>query len=204
MSDEPLSALEAASAIREVAGWSDRLRQRVAGLTWMFWGMVTPAIFVSYALGASAGVADAPWFGLLWLPWAALGLLFTWLLWRSSRVAAQDAPVSWRELGVHAALFVAATVGVAIIVVVLRLPLAPPTGVLVGLGLVTAMLAVRDAATAGPHAAAVVQAVGGLALLAFGLQQALAQPGLAAAALSDAVASAVVLVGVGTFRTTRG
>jgi hypothetical protein len=139
----------------------------------------------------------------LWLPWAALGLLFTTVLWRSMRVVLKAPPVTPRELFLHAGVFLLATVGSVLVVLALDLPFSPPTAVLLGIGLVTAMLGVRDASGAAARGPGLVQALGGLLLIAFAVAEAVALggrsflDGIAQAALANAVASAVVLGGVG-------
>lgn len=198
MSDEPLSPLQAASALREVAGWSGPLRQRTVGLAWLVWSLVAPAIFVTYAWSEAAG-ADAWWVALAWAPWAALGLLVTTLLLRSSRTERAQPTVSTRELLAHAGLFLVATVGAATVVLVLRLPLAPPTAALLGLGLLVAMLGARDA-LGEERAPGALQLAGGLALVAFALSESSAGVGPQAAALANALASGAVLGGIGAFR----
>jgi hypothetical protein len=210
--DAALTPLEAASALREVAGWSGSLRAKTEGLTWIFWGVVAPAIFLTYALAATLA-PDAPWTGLLWLPWASLGLLFTALLWRSTRVAASRPTVSARELAVHAGLFLLAMAGAVVLVFAARVPLAPTTAVGAGLGLLVAMLGVREAAApaGGSRALGLVQILGGVALVGFAVSEALALAGepaeaaLRDSALGHAAASAVVLVVIGALRyATRG
>src|SRR5439155_15344138 len=62
------------------------LARRTAGLTWMIWGVVAPAIFVTYSLAGLVVAQDpaaARLFPILWIPWAGLGLLTTASLWRS-------------------------------------------------------------------------------------------------------------------------
>lgn len=198
MSEEPFSPLQAASALREVARWSDPLLARTVGLTWLVWSLVAPAIFVTYAWAAAAQVGALA-LALAWLPWATMGLLVTFLLARSARVERAPSVLSSRELLVHAALFLAATVGAATVVLVLRLPLAAPAAVLLGLGLLVGMLGARDAA-AGERAPGILQLAGGVVLLAFALSEASAGLGDESAALANAVATAVVLAGVGAFR----
>src|SRR2546428_9143884 len=52
----------------------------------MIWGVVAPAIFVTYSLAGLVVAQDpaaARLFPILWIPWAGLGLLTTASLWRS-------------------------------------------------------------------------------------------------------------------------
>lgn len=202
MTDEPLTAIQAARALREVGRWSEQLRHRTIALTWMLWGLVAPAIFVTYAWSDAALAPDSPWTGLLWLPWALLGVSFTQLLWRSARIEGDEPALTFRELAVHVALFLLATVGAALVVIALGLEIAPPAAVLLGLGLLVAMLGAQES-LASKRAAGAIQVAGGLALLALGLQLAVAQAGFGQAALWGALASAGVLHGIGAFRYTR-
>jgi hypothetical protein len=159
---------------------------------------VTPGIFVTYAWSA-ASAEGARWAALAWLPWAAMGMLVTALLWRSSRVEREPAAVSARELALHAVLFLLASVGAATVVLVLRLPLAPPAAVLLGLGLLIGMLGVRDV-LGRERAPGALQVLGGVALIAFGLSEASAGVGAEGAAIANALATALVLGGIGAFR----
>src|SRR5207244_3677164 len=89
---ERLTAHAAVAEIRRIEGLHGALARRASGLTWMIWGIVAPAIFVSYALlGILVGFpSDGDGyhalrflFPALWAPWAAIGLVATATLWRS-------------------------------------------------------------------------------------------------------------------------
>jgi len=89
---EGLTPQAAVAEIRRIEGLHGALARRASGLTWMIWGIVAPAIFISYALlGILVGFPGngngyhALWvlFPVLWAPWAAIGLVATATLWRS-------------------------------------------------------------------------------------------------------------------------
>jgi len=89
---ERLTPHAAVAEIRRIEGLHGALARRASGLTWMIWGIVAPAIFVSYALlGILVGFpsdgdgyhALRVLFPVLWAPWAAIGLVATATLWRS-------------------------------------------------------------------------------------------------------------------------
>jgi hypothetical protein len=89
---EGLTPHAAVAEIRRIEGLHGALARRATGLTWMIWGIVAPAIFVSYALlGLLVGFpsdgdgfhALRVLFPVLWAPWAAIGLAATATLWRS-------------------------------------------------------------------------------------------------------------------------
>src|SRR5207245_8825571 len=82
----------AVAVIRRIEGLHGALARRASGLTWMIWGIVAPAIFISYALlGIRVGFPGngngyhALWvlFPVLWAPWAAIGSVATATLWPS-------------------------------------------------------------------------------------------------------------------------
>src|SRR6266571_6286167 len=89
---EGLTPQAAVAEIRRIESLHGALARRASGLTWMIWGIVAPAIFISYALlgilvgfpGTNNGY-HALWilFPVLWAPWAAIGLVATATLWRS-------------------------------------------------------------------------------------------------------------------------
>jgi hypothetical protein len=74
--------------------------------------------------------------------------------------------------------------------------------VLLGIGLLTAMLGAREA-FGEERGAGIVQALAGLALLLFAVSQALAAVGPGDAALADALAAGIVLGAVGAVRFVR-
>ena len=45
-----LTPQAAVAEIRRIEGLHGALARRASGLTWMIWGIVAPAIFISYAL----------------------------------------------------------------------------------------------------------------------------------------------------------
>ena len=88
---ERLMPHAAVAEIRRIEGLHGALARRASGLTWMIWGIVAPAIFVSYALlGILVGFpsdgdgyhALRVLFPVLWAPWAAIGLVATATLCR--------------------------------------------------------------------------------------------------------------------------
>jgi len=83
---ERLTPHAAVAEIRRIEGLHGALARRASGLTWMIWGIVAPANFVSYALLAilvGTYHSLALLFPLLWIPWAAVGITATATLWRS-------------------------------------------------------------------------------------------------------------------------
>lgn len=73
--------LDAARAIRSAQEWGALLRQRMEGLTWMLWGVVAAAAFLSYAFAAREH-APAWVRPVLWIPWVAGGNVITVVSWR--------------------------------------------------------------------------------------------------------------------------
>lgn len=94
-----LDAREAAQEIGRLQEQDDALARRTAGVTWMIWGLVAPAIFVTYAAfgtplrGSSLGFLE----GFLWVPWVLLGCLATWAAWETAGTARPElAGGNWR------------------------------------------------------------------------------------------------------------
>ncbi|HLE96966.1 MAG TPA: hypothetical protein VI997_06295 [Candidatus Thermoplasmatota archaeon] len=96
-------ARDAAKVLAEATTYEDALRQRTEGITTAIWGLVSPGIFLSYALmGAAMGDDTSPWmflFGFLWVPWVAAGVAVTSVMWRTARLAApnlgREQPKAW-------------------------------------------------------------------------------------------------------------
>lgn len=107
--DATLTPAEAARAVAQASRWEDSLIQRTEGLTAMIWGLVTPAIFVTYNL---ASLLDPPDWAYLfwWLPWAIAGNLATFALWRSAALTSPhlEGEQSWLR-----SLIAASAVGLA-------------------------------------------------------------------------------------------
>ena len=89
---ETLTPQDAARTIAKARSWEAALEGRTAGLTWMIWGIVSPAIFVTYGFAATlatlAGAQPGWWMGLLWMPWVAMGIVATVALWKTAGLAA--------------------------------------------------------------------------------------------------------------------
>lgn len=89
---EPLTPQRALAEIGRIEALHGALARRTTGLTWMIWGIVAPAIFISYALlGILIGfLFDGDGYHalrilvpVLWAPWAAIGFIATATLWRA-------------------------------------------------------------------------------------------------------------------------
>lgn len=88
----------AAQALAEATRYEDALRQRTEGLTWMIWGIATPAIWLSYGFAGATLPADWPlWAEMLWVPWVFAGVLTTVALWRSAALAAPRIAANGRK-----------------------------------------------------------------------------------------------------------
>lgn len=83
---ETLTPHEAATLLRDASRYEESLRQRTEGLTWMVWGLATPAIFMTYGFAAVIG-GSGWWMGLLWIPWVAAAGLTVHALWRSAALS---------------------------------------------------------------------------------------------------------------------
>jgi hypothetical protein len=89
---EPLTPQRALAEIGRIEALHGALARRTTALTWMIWGIVAPAIFISYAL---LGILTGFLFDgdghhplrilvpVLWAPWAGIGFIATATLWRS-------------------------------------------------------------------------------------------------------------------------
>lgn len=91
-SEDALQPHDAARALRSLASFDDRLRQRMEGVLWMVLGLVEAGLFVTYAF---AVVSDVPLGALvfLWVPWVLAGGAVVWGLRRGLALstAAPDA-----------------------------------------------------------------------------------------------------------------
>jgi hypothetical protein len=86
-----LTARDAARVVGEAHAWDAALKRRSEGAIWMAWGIVIPAIFVSYGYAAASRAPD--WvFATLWAPWTAAGILTTIAIQRVVRAHAPPEP----------------------------------------------------------------------------------------------------------------
>ncbi|GEM_PF-7088158 len=203
MGDPTLSAQEAAAAIRSLQDADAMIRRRTAGLMWMIWGLVAPAIFASYGF-ASAADPQGLWWRLLWLPWAAAGVGATVALWRSAGLAMRTrerpprAEVAW-----HVGLFVVLVVGSAVLVQALGAPVSVPAAVLAALGVASMLLGAfgllaRDAVERRASVAA------GALLVAAAAACALSGTGAQLHFVVGALASGLAFYGAGVLLAMRG
>lgn len=85
---EGLTPQAAVAEIRRIEGLHGALARRTAGMVWMVWGIVAPAVFMTYSLIFHAAGLELGriWYVLpfLWVPWAAMGIVATTTLWRSA------------------------------------------------------------------------------------------------------------------------
>ncbi|MCI4352499.1 MAG: hypothetical protein L3K14_03835 [Thermoplasmata archaeon] len=142
--DPALSAPEALSpsdALREivrVTRLNDALLRRTSGATWMVWGIVVPAIFLTYGLVGLLSVSNpalAAIFPFIWAPWVGLGILLTAFLWRTAGMQVPvSRPVARRQGILTALVFLLVILGGLTIVGALHLPFAQPAVALLGSG----------------------------------------------------------------------
>ena len=85
---ERLTPQAAAAEIRRIENLHGALARRTAGMVWMVWGIVAPAIFMTYSFvfhATGVGLGSFWWLlPFLWMPWAAMGIVATTTLWRSA------------------------------------------------------------------------------------------------------------------------
>ncbi len=135
---ERLTPQAAVAEIQRIENLHGALARRASGLTWMIWGIVAPAIFVSYSLlGVLVGTYHflALLFPLLWIPWAAVGIAATATLWRSVGLVI---PVRSARIGegiITGVIIVGIIFAGFAAISVTRAPLVAPAWVLTALGL---------------------------------------------------------------------
>jgi hypothetical protein len=207
---ESLPASEAAAVLRDLQRLHGPLQRRTAGLMWMVWGAVAPAIFLTYAFAALAVSGLAWWFAVLWVPWVACGAFTTRALWRSAALSlpVPDEANPPRAAAIFA-LFAVTVFGSVAAVVLLGVPAAPPVAVLAALGVVSLLLGVTGLAATDP-ADRRLRALVGVVLLLAAAATVAASAGLppsAAYSLSavvGALASGAAFFGSGLYLATRG
>ena len=208
-----LTPQAAAAEITRIEALHGALARRTAGMVWMVWGIVAPAIFMTYSFvfhavpgGSFAGI----WWTLplLWIPWAAMGLVATNTLWHSAAlVLPHDRTRSGSQYVVTGAVIVGLIVVGMIVIHLLVAPIAELAWALTAIGIGVTLLAVlginiNDATERR------MWIVGGILLVATALVGSLAFVGSLAAArdafaVISPLASALVMFGGGLYLTSR-
>ncbi|SRR6266480_4238981 len=209
---EPLTPQRALAEISRIEGLHGALARRTTGLTWMIWGIVAPAVFMTYSFVGTAIAASGAHleflFPILWLPWALLGLATSGALWRSvGLVVPVDRVRSLREALLTGVLIVGLIGGGMVLLFHVGFPIAELAMALLGLGAgttVAGLLGLNSVGVTGRR----LWIVGGLLLVATALlgsfllggDLVLSRRGFSVIA---PLASALVFFGGGLYLTTR-
>lgn len=109
--NDTLTPQEAALVLTRASSWDDRIVHRTEGMTWMIWGLVTAAIWVTLSV-ASRLPMNLVTMTLAWAPWVLAGFSMTYALWRSAALSRPDVvrPAAWwtypaKVVGILAGLF---------------------------------------------------------------------------------------------------
>ena len=195
---DTLTPDEAARVFADAQRWQRSLARRTEGITWMVWGAITPAIFMT--LGFLTSLNAPAWAVVLgWTPWLVVGYLITFAVWRS---AALTRPREVRAPGWEA--YVAKSLAVAALVLLLHFVVRPQTiaGPMALIGIAWTALALF-ATRLTPEGRRVGVAVG-VAVLAGAIALETASPSMEAAMLAgSALLGAAPLLG-GLYATLRG
>ncbi len=210
---ERLTPRAAAAEITRIENLHGALARRTAGMAWMVWGIVAPAIFMTYSLVFHAfpgqGFSGFWWtLPLLWVPWAAMGLVATNTLWHSAAlVLPRDRTRSGRQYIVTGAVIVGLIVIGMAVIHFLVAPIAELAWALTAIGIGVTLLAVlgfniNDATERR------MWIVGGVLLTAIALVGSLAFVGSLAAArdafaVISPLASGFILFGGGLYLTSK-
>ncbi|HWH09029.1 MAG TPA: hypothetical protein VNX21_07495 [Candidatus Thermoplasmatota archaeon] len=201
---ETLTPQEAVRALTKAQSWEASLLSRTAGLTWMVWGIATPATFLTYAFVAVLGDLqgfDVPWWvwNLLWVPWVAMGVATTVSLWRSAALAVPDldSPRDRRHAMVGGIVSSLLMFGAFLL-------LQPPSAVLPlgAIGAMWALMAIANVWRADRHSR-VVGVVVGVTLIASAALMALLRLGVEASGILSIVVAGVVPFAAGLWHLAR-
>ncbi len=210
---ERLTPQAAVNEIARIEGLHGALARRTAGMVWMVWGIVAPAIFMTYSLVfhafAGQGFSGFWWIlPLLWIPWAAMGLVATTTLWHSAAlVLPRDRTRSSRQYIVTGAVIVGLIVVGMAVIHILVAPIAELAWALTAIGIGVTLLAILGV-NINDAAERRIWIVGGILLAAIALLGSLVFVGSLAAArdafaLISPLASGLVLFGGGLYLTSR-
>lgn len=82
-----VTASDLANEIQNLEAFPEALQRRVRGVSWMLWGLILGAVFVTYDyVGLSHQVYGGSefLFAFLWVPWVALGVVASVALWKAN------------------------------------------------------------------------------------------------------------------------
>ncbi len=210
---ERLTPQAAVNEIARMESLHGALARRTAGMVWMVWGIVAPAIFMTYSFVFHAfpgqDFAGLYWIlPLLWIPWAAMGLAATTTLWRSAAlVLPRDRTRSSSQYVVTGAVIVGLIVLGMIVIHVLVAPIAELAWALTAIGIGVTLLAVLGV-NINDGTERRIWIVGGVLLVATALVGSLVFVGSLAAArdafaILSPLASALVMFGGGLYLTSK-
>jgi hypothetical protein len=170
----------------------------------MLWGLVAPAVFLTYGF-AFAHAPGARWLGLLWMPWALAGIVFTATMWRSAalRLDAHARPPR-KELAWHVLLFLLAVPGSVALALAMRAPVQPPAVVLGGLGAASMIVGAWGLLSRDRAERSIRVVTGAGLVVAAALEVALAGGDFATLAIVGALASFLAFFGSGLLLAMRG
>lgn len=208
-----LTPQAAAAEISRIENLHGALARRTAGMVWMVWGIVAPAIFMTYSFVFHAvpgqNFAGVWWvLPFLWIPWAAMGLVATTTLWHSAAlVLPRDRTRSGSQYIVTGAVIVGLIVIGMAVIHLLVAPIAELAWALTAIGIGVTLLAIlginiNDATERR------MWIVGGVLLTAVALLGSLAFVGSLATArdafaVISPLASGLVLFGGGLYLTSK-
>lgn len=197
---ESLSPTEAVRVLRDASRYEDNLVQRTEGLTAIIWGLVTPGIFATYALGAETNGLTPLVASTLWIPWVTAGMVATFALWRSAALSRPEIGRDSSVLNILVKFVVGLALYSVVFFVVRPTSATAPMIIVGGMWLLMAFAnpyrsSSRGRAVWGASGAAL--ALAGAALLLLGADDAVS-------GIASLVVSGVVPLALGTWQTLQG
>lgn len=209
--DEGFGLRNAMSEIEKAVKYEEPLRQRTEGLTWMIYGLASPAIFLTYHAFYSLVPGPYPtwanWMALvLWVPWIAAASVTSGLLWRSAALTApaivEDEPSGWVVTAAWLAAIAVAFGGVFALTYLVSRSVAPSAYFLLWLGAAWAIMGATNVYKSSPTGRRVSTIIG-LATALVGLAVALGTTDDDAATVVAMIASGVFPLLGGGWQATR-
>lgn len=193
-----LTPQEAAQVFADARRWQQSLGQRTEGITWMVWGAITPAIFMT--LGFMTSLKLPAWAVVVgWTSWVLVGYLITFAIWRSAALA-RHADVRAPNLQAY----LVKSLAIVALVLLLHFVIQPQTMAgpmsLIGIGWIAMGLFATRISQLGRR---VSVSAGGLVLLSALILELLAPPMLATMLAGSALIGLIPLL-AGLYETLQG